>query len=105
MIIILNSLSSILLRSVSFRSLKEDEISAPSPLLGPLYNLSVWFSSPHPRAGETLGWYWPLSELFAHCQAYGPGLNGLDKEHIRGEWASWGGTCSFNKVCTDPHVK
>ena len=62
---------------ISGWGLLSDQMSALSPLLGPLMDWYVWLSSPLPGAGVTLEWYWHPARLW-HCFGLSPAKGVLE---------------------------
>lgn len=73
-------------------SLWSDQMSAPSPLLGPQSDWCVWFYVPLPGARVALEWCWLLSGLLAHRHTCGLGLDGLPPRVC---W--WGRSCNVHR--------
>lgn len=72
------------------------------PLLGPQLDWCVWFLSPLPSSGVTLGWCWPLLGLLARCQACSTTLDGLPpRVYLRWQVSrrKQGQGLWFSKVC------
>lgn len=86
------------LRSFSFSVMPAlDQMSAPSPLLGPQGNWSVWLTSPLPGVGVILEWCCPLSGLISHSQVCGIALKKSTKCVLE-EPVHRSGVCSASKI-------